>query len=82
MESRIVRESGIAYTLVRPSGFEDREGVHLPGMRAITRFLGLKKYEPITLDELASALMRVAFNRSPLNTAIEGQTLWAQVTAF
>ncbi len=77
---RLVRESGIAYTVFRPSGFEDREGVYLPGVRAFTRFFGLKKYEPIKLDELASGLLQVSVNRGPLNVELEGESLWAQVT--
>jgi hypothetical protein len=64
----------------RPSGFEDREGVYLPGVRAFTRFFGLKKYEPIKLDELASGLLQVSVNRAPLNVELEGESLWAQVT--
>jgi len=76
---RLVRESGLPFTILRPSAFEDRAGVHLPGMRAVTRFLGLKRYEPIKLDELTSALLAVAVNRAPLGAALEGQTLWDQV---
>ena len=76
---RIVIESGLPYTIFRPSAFEDREGVFMPGMRAITSLLGLKKYQPIKLDELASAIVRVASQRAPLGAVLEGQTLWAQV---
>lgn len=76
---RLVRESGIPFTIFRPSGFEDRQGVWLPGARAFTRLFGLKRFEPIKLDELASALLRVAVNRAPLGQALEGQPLWDQV---
>ncbi len=76
---RLVRESGIAYTVLRPSAFEDREGVFVPGLRAFTKFFGMKKYEPIKLDELASALLRVATNRAPLDVALEGEALWHEV---
>lgn len=77
---RLVRESGLGYTLVRPSAFEDREGVRLPGMKAVTRLFGWSRYEPITLAELASALIKVAREGGPLNAVLEGDSLWAQVT--
>ncbi len=73
---RIVVESGLAYTLFRPSAFEDREGAFMPGMRAITSALGLKKYQPITLKELASAILFAASERAPLGVALEGAALW------
>jgi uncharacterized protein YbjT (DUF2867 family) len=73
---RLVRDSGLAFTIFRPSAFEDREGQFFPGMRAVTRALGLKRYEPITLLELASAILHVAETRAPLGVALEGQPLW------
>jgi dTDP-4-dehydrorhamnose reductase len=76
---RLVRESGIAYTILRPSAFADREGVFVPGLKTITRVLGLKRFEPITLNALASAILRVATQRAPLGVALEGHTLWAEV---
>ena len=77
---RIVTVSGIPYTIFRPSAFADREGVFIPGMGAITRLLGLKKYEPIKLAELASAILWSAINREPLGVALEGAPLWDIVT--
>ena len=77
---RIVTVSGIPYTIFRPSAFADREGVFIPGMGAITRLLGLKKYEPIKLAELASAILWSALNRAPLGVALEGASLWDIVT--
>lgn len=77
----LVRESGIAFTILRPSAFEDREGQSMPGMRALTSFFGLKKYQPITLAELASALLQVAKERAPLGVALEGAPLWDVVQA-
>jgi len=77
----LVKESGIAFTIVRPSAFEDREGQSMPGMRAITSLLGLKKYQPITLAELASALLQVSKERAPLGVALEGAPLWDVVQA-
>ena len=73
---RLVTDSGIPFTLFRPSAFEDREGVFVPGMGAITRLLGLKKYQPIKLAELASAILFAATERAPLGVALEGAALW------
>ena len=73
---RLVRESGLPYTIFRPSAFEDREGAFVPGLRAVTSFLGMLKYQPITLHELASAILYSAVERAPLATALEGQPLW------
>ena len=73
---RLVTSSGIPYTIFRPSAFEDREGVFVPGMGAITKLLGLKKYQPIKLAELASAILFSATERAPLGVALEGGPLW------
>lgn len=77
----LVRESGLDFTVLRPSAFEDREGQSMPGARTITSLLGLTKYQPITLLELASALLQVSKERSPLGVALEGQPLWDVVKA-
>ncbi len=76
---RLVRESGLPYTIFRPSAFQDREGVYVPGMRALTSALGLKKYQPITLHELASAILHVAVQGAPLGEVLEGDALWEVV---
>lgn len=76
---RIVTVSGVPYTIFRPSAFADREGVFIPGMGALTRLLGLKKYEPIKLAELAGAILQAAIERAPLGVALEGAPLWEVV---
>ena len=73
---RLVVVSGIPYTIFRPSAFEDREGAFLPGMRAVTTALGLKKYMPIKLHELAAAILYSATQHGPLNSILEGDSLW------
>jgi uncharacterized protein YbjT (DUF2867 family) len=73
---RIVTSSGIPYTIFRPSAFADREGAFLPGMGALTRLFGLKKYEPIKLAQLAGAILWSAMEREPLGVALEGAPLW------
>ena len=73
---RLVTSSGLAWTIFRPSAFEDREGVFVPGMGAITKLFGLKKYQPIKLAELARAILFSATERAPLGVALEGGPLW------
>lgn len=75
----LVRESGLPFTIFRPSAFEDRAGQAMPGARALTQLLGLKKYQPIRLEELASAIVHVAAMGAPLGVALEGAPLWAVV---
>lgn len=75
----LVRDSGIPFTLFRPSAFEDREGQAMPGARALTKLLGLKKYQPIRLEELAAAIVHVAAMGAPTGVALEGASLWAVV---
>ncbi len=72
----LVTGSGLAWTILRPSAFEDRGGQRLPGARAVMRFLGLPKWELISLHELSTALLRVACARAPLEAVLEGRTLW------
>ena len=76
---RLVTSSGIPFTIFRPSAFEDREGVHTAGFGAITRLLGLKKYQPIKLQQLAGAILKAATQRAPLGAALEGAALWELV---
>jgi nucleoside-diphosphate-sugar epimerase len=75
----LVRDSGIPFTILRPSAFEDREGQAMPGVRALTKLLGLKTVQPIRLDELASAIVHVAAMGAPTGVALEGASLWAIV---
>ena len=73
---RLITSSGLPFTIFRPSAFEDREGVFIPGMGVITRLFGLKKYQPIKLAELSAAILFAATQRAPLGVALEGQPLW------
>lgn len=76
---RLVSQSGIPWTTFRPSTFEDRPGTFAPGLRALTRALGLRKYQPIRLAELANAILLSAAERAPLGVALEGSSLWEWV---
>ncbi len=78
---RLVTQSGLPFTIFRPSAFEDREGVVVPGLRAVTSALGLKKYQPIKLHELAAAILDVAVRHAPLGEVLEGTSLWSAVEA-
>jgi uncharacterized protein YbjT (DUF2867 family) len=77
----IVRESGIAFTIFRPSAFMG-EGHRVPGVfKTLTRALGAKAWEPIDVVELGAALLRVAAQREPLNATLEGAALWEVVAS-
>lgn len=77
----IVMESGIDWTIIRPSVLEGGERGSAPGTRVITGLLGLKKYRPIRLEELAAAILLAGEERSPLGVALEGGPLWDLVAA-
>jgi uncharacterized protein YbjT (DUF2867 family) len=76
---RLVRDSGLAYTVLRPPAFEGEYHRPIPGLRTLTRLPLLRGFRPIRLEELATALLRVAERRAPLNTVLEGDSLWSEV---
>jgi uncharacterized protein YbjT (DUF2867 family) len=78
---QLVRESGVPCTIIRPSAFEDRPGQWMPGLRAVTQALGLVRYQPITLKELAKAILVVAATRGSIGQVLEGRSLWDCVKA-
>ncbi|HVO31788.1 MAG TPA: NAD(P)H-binding protein, partial [bacterium] len=71
----IVRESGIPFTVFRPSILMGGERSAPPGFEAVTRALGLAKWQPIRLEDLSAAMVHVALHRAPLDTALEGKSL-------
>ncbi|MBS1151968.1 MAG: hypothetical protein H6Q89_3666 [Myxococcaceae bacterium] len=75
----LVRESGIPWTIFRPSALEGGERKAIPGARGLTRLLGLKSFEPIALEELAAAMLQCAADRAPLEAVLEGASLWELV---
>lgn len=75
----LVRECGIPWTTFRPSMLEGGDRKPIPGAKALTRFFGLKSYEPISLDELSAAILQCASDRAPLGVALEGKALWELV---
>lgn len=76
---RIVRDSGIAYTIFRPSAFDGEGHAPPPGSYLITNLFNLNRYKPIRVDSLAQAILHAARERKPLNIALEGEQLWDQV---
>lgn len=74
----IVIESGVPYTIVRPSAFDGEGHRSPPGMGGLTRLLGLRKYQPIKIATLAALILAVAQRRGPLGV-LEGASLWEAV---
>lgn len=76
---RIVRDSGIPWTIVRPSAF-DGEGHSAPtALRPLFDFTGLLRYKPIRVTELAAALLHCAVEGAPTEAVLEGRPLWGLV---
>ncbi|MEE2903632.1 MAG: NAD(P)H-binding protein [Myxococcota bacterium] len=76
---RIVRESGISYSIFRPSMFEGDYHGRIPGFRFLGEKLGMRKYLPIKLEELAGAILLSSISENSSSTIFEGENLWAQV---
>jgi uncharacterized protein YbjT (DUF2867 family) len=75
----IVRDSGLSWTVFRPSAFIG-EGHKVPWVaQAFTRALGARRYQPIRVEQLASAILKVSRQGAPLDTVLEGDSLWQQV---
>jgi uncharacterized protein YbjT (DUF2867 family) len=73
---RLVRDSGTAYTIFRPSMFYGEGHRGIPGAKTVLAALGVKKYEPIAVDELVAGILHTAMQRAPLGVALEGRSLW------
>lgn len=76
----LVTQSGLPYTIFRPSAFTGAEGRQVPGFAtALTKMLGFQKYVPIEVEELAWTLLFVATERAAVGSVLEGPSLWAEV---
>lgn len=73
---RLVRTSGIPWTVFRPSAFVSDTQKPPPGFAALTRALGLRRFEPIPLPLLAQALVRSCATGGPLEAVLEGAALF------
>lgn len=77
---RLVQEGGIPWTIFRPSAFISDTQKPPAAFAALTRALGLRRFEPIPLPSLAFGLVRSAKERAPLGTVLEGAALFAFVS--
>jgi uncharacterized protein YbjT (DUF2867 family) len=80
----LVRDSGIAWTIFRPSSFDGGPHRAPPGMASALGLLGrlgaqetADRFRPVALDRLAGGLLTAATERGPLNTVLEGSNLQA-----
>jgi uncharacterized protein YbjT (DUF2867 family) len=76
---RLVQASTLPWTIFRPSSFISDSQKPPPAFAALTRALGLRRFEPIELPLLARGLVRSAKERAPLETVLEGNALFAWV---
>lgn len=79
----ILRDSGIAWTIFRPSSFDGGPHRPPPGMGGLLGVIGAlgarsvaDRLRPIPLETLASAILAAGVRRAPLNTVLEGAALW------
>jgi uncharacterized protein YbjT (DUF2867 family) len=74
-----VRDSGIPHTIVRPSAFSGEDRGAPLWLSAPMKGLGLARWAPIAVDDVARAILEVALARAPLNAVLEGKSLWQLV---
>jgi len=77
----IVTRSDLSWTIVRPSSFDGEGHRPPPGMAMLTGLLGLKRYKPIRIEQLAAAILTAACDEPGRNTILEGESLWQQVAS-
>ena len=77
----IVTESGLDYTIFRPSAFHGAGHRAPPGMRFLMGALGMHRFRPILIEELASSLLHVAQTGTAKGQILEGLNLWEVVAA-
>jgi uncharacterized protein YbjT (DUF2867 family) len=75
----LVRESGIPYTIFRPSAFMGEEHRVPEIAETITKLFGMDRYRPIRLEDLARVILYAGLQRAPLKTELEGAALWQWV---
>lgn len=77
---QLVTDSGLSFTIFRPSAFTGVEGRQVPAfVGSLTKWLGLAKLQPIHVRDLARALLLVARDGEPKNAILEGESLWRVV---
>lgn len=75
----IVRDSGLPFTIVRPSAFVGEGAQRIPGMDTVTKLLGLKSLQPIRLEDVAAVMLDVGVRRAHVGEVLEGESLWSAV---
>jgi uncharacterized protein YbjT (DUF2867 family) len=76
---QVVKSGTIPWTIFRPSAFISESQKPPAAFAALTRALGLRRFEPIPLALLAQGLVRSAKERAPLEAVLEGNALFAWV---
>jgi uncharacterized protein YbjT (DUF2867 family) len=75
----LVRDSGLPFTILRPSSFSDR--AETPALVSTLGAYMPEAIRGITLEQLAKTILHVAVERAPLGATLEGSTLWPVVRA-
>lgn len=76
---RWVTESGVPWTILRPSAFVGGGHRPPPGAAFVTRSLGLRRWQPIALADLAAVIAYAALHRAWPEQVLEGEALWQAV---
>jgi uncharacterized protein YbjT (DUF2867 family) len=77
----LVRDSGLSWTIFRPSAFIGG-GHSLPwGTAPVLRSLAPQRYRPIDIEDLARTILWVAREREGVDSVLEGASLWDAVEA-
>jgi len=77
----MVVESGLPFTILRPSALIGRWRKVPAPLAWATRALKLPRYQPILVEDLVDALLDAAVRREPLGRVLEGESLWELVRA-
>jgi uncharacterized protein YbjT (DUF2867 family) len=76
----LVRQSGLPFTIVRPSAFTGSDERRVPHVfTAAMRLFGLEKYQPIEVADVARLLVHLAVSGGPTQVTLEGRPLWQEV---
>ncbi|MDX2015066.1 MAG: NAD(P)H-binding protein [Myxococcaceae bacterium] len=75
----LVRDSGLPFTILRPSSFSDRADT--PRLVSLLGEYMPEAIRNITLEQLARTILHVAVERAPLGATLEGSSLWPVVRA-
>jgi uncharacterized protein YbjT (DUF2867 family) len=77
----IVRESGLPFTVVRPSAFIGEGHRAPPGLAALSRLPTLARLRPIRVEQLAGLLLDLATQGDGRGEVLEGRSLWGRLSS-